>query len=165
MKRITLFRHGKSSWAHGGLADVDRPLLQKGEKRTKQMAEALRDMGLFPDLIVTSHAVRALRTATLVAETLNLPSRLVMVDTALYHASPQQIWDVIFALPDTASHVVLFGHNPGFTEFARTTLHSDTDWLPTSGVATALFHCEHWHQCPNTPPSTPQTFVPDKHML
>lgn len=162
MKRITLFRHGKSSWAHANLSDVDRPLLSKGEKRTQQMAEVLRMMGLTPDLMVTSHAVRALRTASIAAAVLDIPPRKVVVDPSLYHASPDQIWNVVFALPHDVEHVMLFGHNNGFTEFARDALNSDIDWLPTSGVATATFDCENWTECSATIPSSPQTFVPDK---
>ena len=35
MKTLYIVRHAKSSWDHTGLADYERPLLEKGKKRTK----------------------------------------------------------------------------------------------------------------------------------
>ena len=162
MKRIIIFRHGKSSWAHPGLEDVDRPLLNKGEQRTRNVAEKLSALNISAGIIVTSHAVRALRTATIAAEIFNISNKSIIVDPNLYHASADAIWDVIFSLPDDINSVMLFGHNPGFTDFVNSSGIAGIDWLPTSGAATALFNCQHWHQCTEVKPQNPVIILPEK---
>ncbi len=162
MKRILLFRHGKSSWTHPGLADADRPLLSKGEHRTKRVAQKLAELNLGTGLIVTSNAVRALRTAAIVAEILNISPESVVIDPLLYHASENEIWDIVYSLPDDVDEVMLFGHNPGLTDFANSSGITDIDWLPTSGVVTALFNCTSWHQCAETKPQDTILILPEK---
>lgn len=162
MKRIILFRHGKSTWDIPGLPDVDRPLTTQGEQRTIKMAKHLIQIGVKPDLIVSSHALRALRTAEIVSEAMQVGRDRLIISPQLYHATLDAIWNVIVSLPDDASEVMLFGHNPGFTDFASIHRLGSTEWLPTSGVASALFDCNHWHECPLTPVSdglilTPKT--------
>ncbi len=39
MKTLHIIRHAKSAWDHPGLTDHDRPLLRKGKKRTKKVAD------------------------------------------------------------------------------------------------------------------------------
>lgn len=153
MKQLFLFRHGKSSWDTQGLSDYDRPLLHKGQQRTAKVAKHLLDMGALPDLMVTSPAVRASQTAMIVAEILGFPVEKVLANPSLYLASPDQIWDVIIALPDSAGKVILFGHNTGFTEFINLSGIARLDWLPTSGVASASFSCDHWYDCPSLHPT------------
>lgn len=162
MKRITMFRHGKSSWAHPGLADVDRPLMHKGELRTKKVAGHLLKMNIGAELVITSHAVRAFRTAAITAGVLGISHDSVIVDPGLYHASEEAIWDIIFSLPADVDTVMLFGHNPGFTDFINTSGIAIIDWLPTSGAASALFHCNHWHQCPEVKPHDTVIILPEK---
>jgi phosphohistidine phosphatase len=151
MKRIILFRHGKSTWDIPGLPDVDRPLTSQGEKRTTKMAKHLIQIGVKPDLIVSSNALRALRTAEIVSEVMDVDRGRLITAPQLYHATPDAIWNVIVSLPDDVDEVMLFGHNPGFTDFANIYRFGGTEWLPTSGVALAKFDCNHWHQCPLIP--------------
>lgn len=162
MKQIILFRHGKSSWDTPGLADVDRPLLQKGRQRTLKMARHILEIGLKPDLIVSSHAVRAYQTAAIIAETAGISAGDIVIEPLLFHASTDRIWDVIISLPEEASRVLLVGHNPGFTEFASSNGIGMIDWLPTSGIATATLPCRHWHECPITAPQNVYITWPSK---
>jgi phosphohistidine phosphatase len=144
MKQLLLFRHGKSSWDHPELPDVERPLLQKGEQRTHRMANHLKvKLSINSGLIVTSHAQRAMQTAKIVAGVLGIPEALCITDHHLYHASPDRIWDVVISLPDHVDRAILFGHNPGFTEFVNFAGIASLDWLPTSGIAAGTFHCQH----------------------
>ncbi len=160
MKRITLVRHGKSSWEHRGLSDAERPLLPKGIRRTRLVAQRLMQLSLTPDIIVTSHAVRALDTAAIVASIMGIPEKDILINKQLYLCAPDDIWDVISALPDEKEHVMLFGHNPGFTDFANSSRITTIDWLPTSGVASAAFTCQLWHQCPGAFPENPLLILP-----
>jgi phosphohistidine phosphatase len=160
MKQIILFRHGKSSWADGSLPDDKRPLMDVGIKRTLKVAERLISLGVKPDLLVTSHATRAHRTADLVAGAYGFGPESIRVESALYHASPDAIWDVVVSLPETANSVILFGHNPEFTEFVNLAGISNIDWMPTSGVAGAIFQCNLWPDCPGLIPVEPLLVIP-----
>ena len=63
MKRLYLVRHAKSSWEEPGGSDIDRPLLEKGIKRTQKVICFLKDHGVKIDLMISSPAVRAFQTA------------------------------------------------------------------------------------------------------
>ncbi|HRZ43487.1 MAG TPA: histidine phosphatase family protein [Bacteroidales bacterium] len=152
MKQLILFRHGKSSWEDPSQGDAGRPLLEKGVRRTIRAAQALKQKGIVPDLLVSSHALRAHSTAGIVAEVFGLPTAEIVISEMLYHASVDRIWDVISSLPPEKKSVILFGHNPGFTEFANQSGLCRTDCIPTSGVAGGTFHCTHWHDCVITLP-------------
>lgn len=152
MKQLILFRHGKSSWEDAAQADADRPLLEKGVRRTIRVSQALQQRGIIPDLLVTSPAMRAASTAAVVAEVLGLPKEGIVTSEILYHASVDRIWEVVSTLPPEKKCVMLFGHNPGFTEFANQSGLYRTDWIPTSGVVGGTFHCHHWYDCVMTFP-------------
>lgn len=148
MKTILLVRHGKSSWEETGLTDDKRPLLPKGVKRTNKVVKYLKSINLQPDLIVSSHAKRAFDTAIIFAEAFNIPEADIVVEELLYHAHPERIFNVIYSLPDDAKTVLLFGHNPGFTDAAEEIADRSIDWLPTSGVVSVSFDCDKWTDIP-----------------
>ena len=68
MKKLLLLRHAKSSWSDDGLPDHDRPLNKRGKKTAPQMGRLLVERDLVPDLIVSSSAKRARKTAEAVAK-------------------------------------------------------------------------------------------------
>ena len=74
VKRLTLVRHAKSDWSLAGQADWDRPLNKRGQRDAPEMARRLRSRRHKPDLILSSPAVRALTTATVMARELKVPA-------------------------------------------------------------------------------------------
>ena len=62
MKQLILVRHAKSSW-DDDTSDVDRPLAGRGERDAPRMGKRLKARHARPELIVTSHAARALAPA------------------------------------------------------------------------------------------------------
>jgi phosphohistidine phosphatase len=145
MKRLTLVRHAKSDWSLPDQNDWDRPLNKRGQRDAPEMARRLRSRRLKPDLVLSSPAVRALTTAAVMARELKVPSACVVQDERLYLASPADLLAVVRELGGEAKHVMLFGHNPGLTEFAnRLSASEHIDNLPTSGTFTAQFHIEAW---------------------
>jgi len=62
MKSVYIVRHAKSSWEDITLSDHDRPLLPVGINRTRKIAEYLKKKKIRPDIILSSSAVRALKT-------------------------------------------------------------------------------------------------------
>jgi phosphohistidine phosphatase len=145
MKRLTLVRHAKSDWSLPGQNDWDRPLNKRGQRDAPEMARRLRSRRLKPDLILSSPAVRALTTATVMARELKVPAAHVMQDERLYLASPEDLLTVIRERGAGAGHLMVFGHNPGVTECAsRLSAGDQIDNLPTCGVFTALFDVAAW---------------------
>jgi phosphohistidine phosphatase len=69
-RQLTLLRHAKSSWDDTAVKDRNRPLNERGERDAPLMGRRLRDRGSRPTLIVTSPAVRARRTAQIIARDL-----------------------------------------------------------------------------------------------
>lgn len=145
MKRLTLVRHAKSDWSLAGQADWDRPLNKRGQRDAPEMARRLRSRRYKPDLILSSPAVRALTTATVMARELKVPATALRQDERLYLASLADVMAVIQEHGGTAKHVMVFGHNPGLNECAnRLSAGEQIDNLPTCGVFTALYDLDDW---------------------
>ena len=148
MKTLYIVRHAKSSWDSPGLPDDERPLLLKGIKRTNKVAAFLLEKNIRVDLMISSHAVRALETAKIIAGALGYPEEKILISTQVYHGSSDQFYDELFKLTDDIRSVMMFGHNPAFSSFANHFLKKKIDWLPTSGVVAVNFKTEQWTQIP-----------------
>jgi phosphohistidine phosphatase len=144
MKSVFLVRHAKSSWDNPHLADFDRPLNSRGRANAPLMAHLLMSKGVAPQAIVTSTARRAVDTAAFFTKAFGItPADCMMLDT-LYHASPGQIFDTIHALPESWATVLLFGHNPGLSEFVNLFPGGQLLSLPTCGIAKLFSTAGHW---------------------
>lgn len=88
MKRIYFIRHAEAQ--SGGKSDFERALSQVGELCAIKLGEKLCSLGLAPDLIITSSAMRALCTAEIIAIALDATKRVVPL-RELYDAS---LWDL-----------------------------------------------------------------------
>lgn len=143
MKTLYIVRHAKSSWEYN-LPDDERPLIQKGIKRTIKVAGFLLDKNIKVDLLISSYAVRALETARIFASVLAYPEDMISISQQLYHGSTDQLYEELFKLPDSIESVMMFGHNPTFTSFANHFLVNKIDWMQTSGVVAISFKTEKW---------------------
>lgn len=134
MKHLTLLRHAKSSWSDTGLADIRRPLADRGRRDAPLMGRRLAAHGLRPDLLLTSPAKRAEQTADLIEPAFGAaPERLT--DARLYHASPGEILSVLADTEDRFGDVIVVAHNPGLTLLANMMLPDlKLTNLPTSGA-------------------------------
>lgn len=133
MRTLLLLRHGKSSWKDLHLADHDRPLKKRGRRDAPRMGALAAELGLVPDLIVTSSANRAVSTAELFAEAAGFEGDLV-VDEALYHAAPDDYLAVLAAVGGYSSRAMLVGHNPGL-EMLLEELTGAWERFPTAALA------------------------------
>jgi phosphohistidine phosphatase len=147
MKKLTLVRHSKSDWSLPGQQDWDRALNKRGQRDAPEMARRLRARKLKPDAILSSPAVRALATATIMARELKVAASIVRQDERLYLAGPADMLTVIRELGGDARHLMVFGHNPGITDFANRLSAGDSiDNMPTSAVFTATFAIADWSE-------------------
>lgn len=134
MKTLVLVRHGKSSWDHPELKDYHRPLIQRGVNNAFSIAAELINLGIQPDLIVSSPAVRALDTAIIIATNMAYPLDKIATDATIYEASIYELLEVISQINDQYETVFLFGHNPGFTELVNKLQTEMIFNLPTCGT-------------------------------
>lgn len=144
MKTIYLIRHGKSSWENMSFQDYERPLLEKGIRRTKKVAGYLLEKKVRPDLIVSSHAVRAIETAKIIATKLNYAPEHIILDESIYFAGVGALENLILGLNDSLNEVILVGHNPDITNFANLFLEQKIDYMPTTGVVCISFATKKW---------------------
>ena len=146
-RRLTLVRHAKADTSLPGQPDWDRVLDRRGQQDAPEMARRLRSRRLKPDLILSSPAVRALSTASIMARELKVPADRIAQDERLYLADPKRILEVLHELGGDARHVMVFAHNPGITDCAnRLSTGEQIDTLPTCGIFTACFPIGDWSQ-------------------
>jgi phosphohistidine phosphatase len=143
LKTLYLVRHAKSSWSDPTLMDIERPLNDRGKRDAPFMSVKLKEIQPDVDLIISSPAKRALKTAKIFSETL-FGHRNVKTNEDLYHASADDILDVIKELDDEHNVVVLFGHNPGFTYLANHFSDNYIDNVPTCGIIGVQYEGQEW---------------------
>lgn len=142
MKSLLMLRHAKSSWKLGDLTDHARPLNKRGRHDAPRMGRLIRELDWLPDLILTSTAVRAISTATLVAEACEFERELRSVP-AFYMADCRVYLDALLRLDDGYDRVLLVGHNPGIEELVHATGGAD-ETMPTAALAHVRFPIDRW---------------------
>jgi phosphohistidine phosphatase len=139
-----VIRHAKSSWEWDDINDFERPLNERGKRDAPLMARRLSVNGALPDLLVSSPAKRAKRTAVLFSRELGLPEEDILFKTELYHAPVDVFYDVLKKIDDRFSTVALFSHNPGITTFVNELTQVKVDHMPTCGLYAVKIQVEHW---------------------
>ena len=94
------------------------------------MGKRLAKRDVKPDLLLSSPALRALTTAQLIAEELGFKLKDIVVDDRLYASDADDLLAVIRACDNKLNRVMLFGHNPEFTDLAHR-LSSEIIEMPT----------------------------------
>lgn len=147
IKRVIIVRHAKSSWANAGLADFDRPLNDRGNHDAPMMGKRLKDLGIKPDLIISSTAKRAKQTAKKISNELNYKKEDILLIDKLYHCHPETFEEVIYSIEDNLNTIMIVAHNPGITLFVNSLSHSFSSAnIPTCGVVVAEFVAKNWNE-------------------
>lgn len=144
MKNLFLTRHAKSSWNNPGLADIDRPLNERGKKAAPFMGKLIVDKGEKPELLISSPANRALSTARAFGEVMGLVENDIIVNRAIYGAGAQQLLELVQNQDDLHKSIMLFGHNPTFTSFINMLTGSNIMNVVTCGVVRINFEYSSW---------------------
>jgi phosphohistidine phosphatase len=146
MKTLYLLRHAKSSWDKPSLSDLQRPLLPEGIARTEKLCRFMREQNIRPGIILCSPAVRTHETAKLIATATGYPSGDIHIKDPIYFGTAEQIWDLLFEIPESIESAMIVGHNPVLTWMANSLLGHPIDNLPTTGLAAFRFHTDQWTQ-------------------
>lgn len=126
-------RHAKSSWKDNSIADHERPLKKRGLKDAAEIGKILKHKGLVPDKILSSDAVRAADTATVVAQKSGFKQEIEFIGR-LYMAEGNTIMDLIQSQPDSIKTLMVIGHNPGMEALVQQ-LSRKIESLATANVA------------------------------
>ena len=142
MKTLLVLRHAKSSWNDSARDDHERPLSKRGRRDGPRMGKLLREYGLRPDIVISSDAVRARRTAEAVAEAARYAGE-ILLDHYLYMAGPADILSRLRTVRENAETVMIVGHNPGLEELVEHLTGQRQD-LPTSALAQIVLPIDQW---------------------
>lgn len=116
MHQLLLLRHAKSVPDDPGLPDHARPLNARGRDAAAAMRVAMRSLGLAPDVVLVSSALRTRQTLAALEPWDDTP--IVEPMDQLYLAPPERMLAVLRQVAETARSVLLIGHNPGLHELA-----------------------------------------------
>jgi phosphohistidine phosphatase len=143
-KHLYIVRHAKSSWDYEDISDIDRPLSIRGIRDASVMAGRLKSNGDIPTLMISSPACRAIHTATIFARIFKFPTENIMIAEKIYPGNINDILKILENIEEHHSSVMIFGHNPAFTELANYFLKYPVDNVPTAGVVTLNFSVDSW---------------------
>ena len=143
MKTLYVIRHAKSSWDLPGLPDFDRPLNERGKRDAPRMGKRLKEKRIVPDLMLSSPAKRALSTCKRIAEALGYSPDKIKTERSLYHADEDEILSVIKSVSDKHDVLMVFGHNPGLTDFTNQLGHEDGELVTRALLKSTFEPSEH----------------------
>lgn len=105
-------RHAKSSWDDSSQRDIERPLNKRGKREAPAMGIYLKNLGLVPDLVISSTAQRARETVLLISDVLNMNRNSITWNEDLYYRGARAYLKAIRRAPSAAETILLAGHNP-----------------------------------------------------
>jgi phosphohistidine phosphatase len=149
MKTLLILRHAKSSWSDPSLADIDRPLNKRGKRDAPLIGSTIREADLVPDLIISSPATRARKTAVAVAEACGYEGE-IEIDDEFYPGDPEAYIETLQSLSEDIQSVMVVGHNPGLEELLAT-LTGESAALPTAALAQVRFSFNNWLELNDEP--------------
>jgi phosphohistidine phosphatase len=134
MPSLIVLRHAKAV-AGLELADIDRPLNDRGRRDAVATGKWLRDEKLLPDAVLCSPAVRTRQTL----DGLALPSGTASVsyESRIYGNDPDALLDLIHRTGDDVGRLLVIGHNPSVHQLAYdlTGGPPELDRFPTCALA------------------------------
>jgi phosphohistidine phosphatase len=155
MRRLMLLRHAKTESDAPSGRDQDRRLDNRGHRDAAAIGAWIGRNPPFPDLVLVSHAVRALQTWEIAWEAMKelVEEPEVELMAELYGADVSQLLEIIRdASSADPKRLMIVGHNPGMHELAFALAGSGdaagrsalADNLPTAGLAIIDFDIDDW---------------------
>jgi phosphohistidine phosphatase len=146
MKKLILMRHAKSGWDNPDQKDFNRELNKRGIRNAPEMGLRLKEKNWPVDLVVSSLATRAKHTAQLVCAAYGYPEKEIDYRIDVYEAQINDLKQVLQSIEDTASSVLLIGHNPGMSYFADYLANCGHINLPTAGMIYMHLDIKTWKE-------------------
>jgi phosphohistidine phosphatase len=144
MKTLYIIRHAKAEDKSVNKTDYDRKLSATGERDARLMGLALQGLGVHPDMVLSSPAERALHTAEIVIDALDLSVDNIVCNKDIYNTTLKTLLKVLSQSPDKISSLMVFGHNPAFKDLVNYLGNKKFEKLPKGSVVTLKFEIEKW---------------------
>jgi phosphohistidine phosphatase len=145
-KVLYIVRHAKSSWDYENISDIDRPLKLKGIRSAYEMARELKISRNVPESFISSPANRALHTACIFMGVFEVSFEKLKIDPVLYEKGADGILQVIKSQPSNLRKLMIFGHNPDFTDIARSLVSQPLLEIPSGGIVILTFDTLNWSE-------------------
>jgi phosphohistidine phosphatase len=143
-RTLFIVRHAKSSWDVEDISDIDRTLKLKGLHDAYDMARRIKIDRKLPGIFISSPAIRALHTAVIFVRVMELKHSKLKIDERLYGSGVGVIRKILSEQDSAIRSMMIFGHNPDFSELATVLSGSDFVELPTCGVYSITFKAPDW---------------------
>lgn len=144
MKQLFLNRHAKSDWGNPMLNDFERTLNSRGLKDAPIMGKRLAERNPEIDMIISSPAKRAITTAKLMAQELDYAIEDIRKEPKIYEAHVRDLLHIVNNLNNDHGSVLMYGHNPGFTDLADYLTGAGILNIPTCGICKITFDFDDW---------------------
>lgn len=144
LRTLFIVRHAKSSWDLENISDIDRPLKLKGIRDAYEMARRVKIERQLPDLLISSPAIRALHTADIFTRVFEIKYAQLKIDERIYGGGIRIIKKLISEQVSTVKRLMIFGHNPDFSELASVLTGKSYFEVPTCGLARIVFKAPDW---------------------
>lgn len=124
--------------------DFDRPLNKRGTHDAPMMGKRLSERSHEIDLIISSPANRAITTARMMAKELGYKSENIQEEPKIYEAHVRELLKIVNNISNDHHSVLMFGHNPGFTDMADYLTGAGILNIPTCGICKISFDFDDW---------------------
>ena len=146
MKTVLILRHGQSRSGDVEGGDHDRGLTPQGERDAESVGRQLQEDGLTPCGILCSSAVRARKTADIVATHCGFEGE-IEERGALYLASVEAYFEALRDQDENCQRVLIVGHNPAL-EMLLASLTGGPQRLSPASLAQVELPIETWNPWP-----------------
>jgi phosphohistidine phosphatase len=145
MKKIIFVRHGKAEEPAAGFPDFERSLTETGKNISRCMAAKLKEKEKDPGIIITSPAFRAIETALIFTGVFGIsPDKMIINSNIYFNIDQNSLMTILKNTPEEIDTIMLFGHNPSFTELPELLGRESFGVLPKSGIVCLSFKTKTW---------------------
>jgi phosphohistidine phosphatase len=147
MKKLIFVRHAKAEEPSSEISDFERSLTIKGKVISRLMAQRLMKVENSAGTLITSPAFRALETAFIFGGEFKIKHEMIRMHSNLYHKMSFQCLHEIFSIVnEDTDTIMLFGHNPSFSEITNILCAEGCDFMPKCGVIGIKFNIKTWSE-------------------
>lgn len=138
LRTLVLLRHASAQDKQRGREDAERQLTSQGEQEARQVAARLAGRKVQPDVVVSSPAPRARRTAELVCEGLRIEPGGILLDPAAYETDAKGLQALVERHGAQTATLLVVGHNPSLEDLVAQLGSTEPDWRLEAAHAAIL---------------------------
>ncbi len=139
-----LLRHGKSDWDAAYSGDHQRPLADRGVRSAKIMGRLITAMGMAPDQLVCSTALRAAATAEIAMRAGGWDTEVEFED-GFYGTGPDTVLEL--ASLSEGDRLMLVGHQPTWSMLVQRLTGAAAE-MKTASLAVIEIPIDDWAVLP-----------------